>query len=52
MRKWNKIRRYLKGFLIGMVFEFSYRFEFGWIQFLLLAALITEFLIDISSNEE
>lgn len=43
----NKLRLYIKGFLIGMIAEYVFRVEFGYIQATVLVALITEMLIKV-----
>ena len=41
----NKLKLYGKGFLIGMIAEYGFRVQFGYIQALILVALILEMFI-------
>ena len=43
----SKLRLYLRGFLIGMIAEYIYRVEFGYLQVTILIALILEMIITV-----
>jgi hypothetical protein len=43
----KKLSVYMRGFLIGMIAEYSFRVEFGYIQAIILALLITTSLVDV-----
>ena len=43
----KKLEIYLHGFIIGMVAEYCYRVEFGYLQAIILTALVVGMLIDI-----
>ena len=38
---------YLKGILIGMIAEYCFRVEFGYLQGFILSALTIEMLLDV-----
>jgi hypothetical protein len=46
----NKLRLYVKGFLIGMIAEYGFRVEFGYLQATILTALILEMLIKVIAD--
>ena len=43
----KKIKTYLSGGLIGMIAEYCFRVEFGYLQVIILTALVVGMLIDI-----
>jgi hypothetical protein len=46
----KKLMIYLKGGLIGMIAEYCFRVEFGYLQEVILSALIISMIIDIVSD--
>ena len=43
----KKLMVYLKGGLIGMITEYCFRVEFGYLQGFILSALIISMIIDV-----
>ena len=43
----KKLHIYLKGILIGMMAEYCFRVEFGYLQGFILSALILEMLLNV-----
>ncbi len=46
----KKLRIYIKGALIGMIAEYAFRVEFGYLQGFILSMLIIGMSIDVVYN--
>jgi biotin transporter BioY len=46
----KKLTIYLKGGLIGMISEYCFRVEFGYLQGFILSALVIGMIIDVIQN--
>lgn len=43
----KKLKTYLNGFLIGMIAEYCFRVEFGYLQVTILVLLVIAMIFDI-----
>ena len=52
MKKLTKLTIYLKGALIGMISEYAFRVEFGYLQGFILSLLIIGMAIDLYEHKD
>ena len=52
MKKLTKLTIYLKGALIGMISEYVFRVEFGYLQGFILLLLIIGIAIDLYEHKD